>query len=235
MLDRETRSCVDLCKFFEVKWMKRLAGAVRRHRVIASLFAAIFVIVSIWLFGRIPLPSDEEMISIFYAHRTDIEELVRRYREFEPEPNQSHSMWLKQGDTQELLKRSVVDRIDYNVLGLWYPNPYSKEAGRLAEDYKSGLAPYNKHGVLRVKFAPRNRYFASTLRHGTIWKDFYNFPEVPRIERGMLLGPMNSKGEYTFYERVLTTLNRMPNNWRDYECVYRQIEPQWFLRMCNGH
>lgn len=99
------------------------------------------------------------------------------------------------------------------------------------------------------------RHYRNTLIFGVIWKDYYFLPEVPRIENGELLGPLSivtgkfpgaellgyqfheKKGVATIQhrERVLLSLNRLPSHWKDFECVYRQIEPQWFIRMCNGH
>ena len=38
-----------------------------------------------------------------------------------------------------------------------------------------------------------------------------------------------------FIHTELPTLKRLPRKWQDYECVYRRIEPQWFIGMCNGH
>ena len=85
----------------------------------------------------------------------------------------------------------------------------------------------------------------------SIWKDYHFFPEAPRIENGILLGALQTAGSgahgavfhekegvatvHQFTARVLPTLNRLPRKWQDYECVYRRIEPQWFIGMCNGH
>ena len=82
-----------------------------------------------------------------------------------------------------------------------------------------------------------------------IWKEYVFFPEVPRIENSMLLEPVDIVGKgfpgSTFHKkegvatkqdmyRVFPSLNHLPNNWKGFECVYRQIEAQWFIRMCNG-
>ena len=49
-----------------------------------------------------PLPPDEELIEFFYQHRAEIEELVRRYREYVPPQGKSHGEWEKMGNTKEL-------------------------------------------------------------------------------------------------------------------------------------
>ena len=119
----------------------------------------------------------------------------------------------------------------------------------------------HKYGELRIRPATTPRidhadrmddssYRRNTLLFGVIWKDYYFFPEVPRVENGVLLGPLSIVGKglrgSRFHEkegvattqdrdRVLPSLNSFPPDWKDFECVYRQIEPQWFIRMCNGH
>jgi hypothetical protein len=72
--------------------------------------------------------------------------------------------------------------------------------------------------------------------YGFIRKYYRFFPEVPRIENGELLGSMKPNGEYASLwnsSRVLPSLNRLSIPWKQYECVYRQIEPQWFIQMCR--
>ena len=217
---------------------------------------------SLWIFN--PLPSDEEMIENFKAHRADFVEAVRRYREYPRSPDKDSSLWFKEGDTLELFKRAGIDSID--ARGSWFPNPYSVETAiRHHRDILSGSIHINiinkhKYGELRIQPAttPRidhpdqgdyRKYYRNTLLFGVIWKDYYFFPEVPYIQDGILFGPINIvgkgflgsqfhpvKGVSTIQSeaRVLPSLNHLPSNWKGFECVYRQIEPQWFIRMCNG-
>lgn len=198
-----------------------------------------------WLWN--PLPSDEVMIENFTTHRADFVEAVRRYRDYPRPPDKDTSLWFKDGDTLELFKRAGIDNIDYGN-GVWFPNPYSPETDKkivyeITENHNRGVV--HQYGALKITPATTPRidhpgqmddrsYRRNTLLFGVIWKDYYFFPEVPRIENGALLGPVNHKGEYSFRSRTLHSLNRFPINWKGFECVYRQIEPQWFLRMCNG-
>lgn len=98
------------------------------------------------------------------------------------------------------------------------------------------------------------RHYRNTVFHGVIWKDYRFFPGIPRVENGELFEPLSTVGGkfpgadligYQFHEkegvatiqhraRVLPSLNRLPSQWKGFECVYRQIEPQWFIRLCNG-
>lgn len=211
-----------------------------------------------------PLPSDEEMIRNFKDHRADFVEVVRRYREYPRPPGTSSAFWYKEGDTLELFKRAGIDSIDKR--GCWLPNPYSVEmAIWLHNALLSGLIARSDLGYkcaeLRIKPATTPRidhpdqsddssYRRNTLLFGMIWKDYYFFPEVPRIEAGKLLSPLSIVGKRfpgaQFHEkenvatlqtseRLLVSLNNLPYHWKNFECVYRKIEPQWFIRMCNGH
>lgn len=210
----------------------------------------------LWIWN--PLARDEQMIENFMTHRADFIEVVHRYRNYQRSPDKDASSWYKEGDTQELYKRAMI--VDIDAQGIWLPNPYSAETAKR----KYGLVgfEYNrKYGALRISPTcpscaahPDQRgdldHRRNTLLFGTIWKDYYFFPEVPRVESGKLLWPLSVVGKgfpgAQFHEkegvatiqkkeRVLPSLNRLPSHWQESECVYRQIEPQWFIRMCNGH
>lgn len=215
----------------------------------------------LWIWN--PLPSDEEMIENFQAHRADFVEIVRRYREYPRLPDKSSSFWFKDGDTLELFKRAGVDSVDYEGSTPWLPNPYSLDTAMNMENRRKamgGFELFHRYGALRIRPAttPRidhpergdsDRHYRNTVVHGVIWKQYVFFPEVPRIENGKLLSPLSIVGKKfpgaQIHEmegvatsqqkyRVLPTLNRLPSHWKGFECVYRQIEPQWFIRMCNG-
>lgn len=205
-----------------------------------AIAAALFYY--LWIVN--PLPRDEQMIENFKAHRSDFVEAVRRYRDYPRLSGKDTSRWYKEGDTLEIYKRAGIDRIDYST-PIWLPNPYSIEAAKRA-DSLVGFAYSYKYGALKIVPATTPRikhpdqsddsgYRRNTLIHCVIWKDYYYFPETPRIKNGELLGPVDQNGKHSFRSRVLPSLNRLPVPWKDFECVYRQIEPQWFLRMCNGH
>ncbi len=214
-----------------------LKNKLKKHSYILIIPAVIAVAYYV-LVIRNPLPSDEEMIAHLHEHRADIEELIRRYRNYPSGPKIDHSKWRKEGDTPGLLKRAGIDRIDFNAPGPWLPNPYSVETAKkikLESRNTKSFAMLNKYGALMLAPSPRNAFHLKHLRYLFIWKDYFYIPEVPRIEYNELLGPYDTKGEYSARRRVMSSLDSFPDKWKDYECVYRQIEPHWFLRMCNGH
>ena len=206
-----------------------------RYKLISLLGISVAYYV---LIVRNPLPSDEQMIAHLNAHRADIEELIRRYRDYPSGPKIDHSKWRKDGDTPALLKRAGIRDVDFVLPGPWLPNPYSIESAKKVEfeaKNAKSFTIFHKYGGLRLKPFPRASFYSIHPRYAHIWKDYFYIPEVPRIENNMLLGPYYTNGKYSARERVLPSLDGFPDKWKYYECVYRQIEPHWFLRMCNGH
>jgi hypothetical protein len=210
---------------------------------IAFLIVAFLYCALLWRTG---LPSDEEMIAHFYAHRADIEELVRRFRNFEmPEKDDSLPknayQWDKQPGTPELMKRARV----WNITGfgpMWLPDPYSTEAVKEIEKIYKYLPARRriflrerKYGAIKIRRNPKERFFRGHPIYLNIWKNLIFFPEIPRIEDGWLLGPVRTNGRHAYRNRTSYSLNYFPKHWEEYECVYRPIEPHWFLQLCNGH
>ena len=243
------------CRGFLMRnWVWLAAGS--------GLFFCFYCMLYYYLLVWNPLPSDEEMIANFRAHRADFVEAVRRYRDY-PADNTPWD-WYKEGDTLELFNRAGIDRIAHGF-GVWFPDPYAVATAVRQDREVQKLPPFaafDKYGDLRIQPAttPRidhpdrsdtSRHYHGSLLFGVIWKEYYFFPEAPRIENGILLGPLQTtyredhgavfhekEGVATIHQftaRVLPTLNRLPRKWQDYECVYRRIEPQWFIGMCNGH
>lgn len=216
----------------------------------------------IWIWN--PLPSDEEMIESFLVHRADFEEAVRRYREYPVEHGKDPSLWLQDVGTPEVLKRAGISRIEQAYGIIWLPNPYALETAikaRELSERKRGRAPNWLRGYTALTIKPmpnfrlgqltdeRNRFYRTSLIWGAYWKDYMYFPESPRIDgdqltwayqivgKGLLGSQFHEKeGVATIASknRVLPSLNRMPSEWRRGECIYRRIDAQWFLSMCNG-
>ena len=133
---------------------------------------------------------------------------------------------------------------------------------RLVEQGSLNHTLWQKYGALILSPAttpliehPRQtdhrRHWRGSLRYGVIWKYYIFFPEIPRVENGTLFWALQTsykgdpEGQYhekegvTTYQitrPVLPSLNTFPKNWDQYrcKCVYRQIEPQWFLCMCRS-
>ena len=95
---------------------------------------------------------------------------------------------------------------------------------------------FRKYGALLIKPSPEQHYRAiSYPRRVIVWNDYYHIPELPRIEDGWLLGPLNPRGRHSYRRRVVSSTNWFPLTWKlPFECVLRPIEPHWFLRLCTG-
>jgi hypothetical protein len=223
------------------------------------------------------LGSDEEMITHFKEHRAEIEELIKRYREFDPQnapgfteerqengeykkvPYYARHLWEKQGDTPELLRKADIyfmgihkriPTLDSSVT-IWLPNSYSDETAKLAEEmiqnsqkignltFDRKPVEYHKYGAIAIHLKPRKKYGRSNLfdEYKGFSKTLYFIPEIPHIENGELIEPINAKGKKPLKMAIVSSLNYFPFKLRmsssyDYSCFLRQIEPQWFLRMC---
>lgn len=178
------------------------------------------------------LPSDEEMVEHFYEHRSEFEKLVERYRSFEPDETRIYDNWRFQGDTPELMRKAQVVRIT-RTISLWppFPDPYSKSAeDKLHEVYLIEPYFFNRNAILDISLLPEERY----RRHGfssyypLVWKRVVFFPGVPRIEGNKLIFPLDK------YNRpIKKSLNILSFDGVD-RCAYREIEGQWFLKICYG-
>lgn len=183
-------------------------------------------------YNRNPQPTDEEMIAHFQAHRAEIEEIVRRYRAFQSPPGKHHR-WAEVPDTRALMEGAKVKRVHYSA-PLWLPNPYSPETAKLADTFygNGDFDKYARHGALILTLTD-SRYYTTWVKWGIVIKDLKYYPEVPRIENGRLMAPVNLKGLSQPLERVVPSMNVPPEDWT--RCLLRQFEPQWFIRLCRSH
>lgn len=177
-----------------------------------------------------PQPSDEEMIKHFYAHKSDIEEVVRRYRQY-PEPIERHYLWSSVPETKMLMRKSEVKNVGY-VARLFFPDPYSQgTTERLRGVAGNGdFEKYIRHGILNITLDDP-RYFTTWSKYGTVIKDLYYFPEVPKIENGWLVVP-DATGLPEQFAPVVDSLNHPPKNFK--MCLLRPIEPKWFICLCRS-
>lgn len=97
-------------------------------------------------------------------------------------------------------------------------NPDVKDSQGNAKNYRIDAGNSNDRGF--------------SLRYGRISKAYFHIPAIPKVLPGKLLtqGTGDSK---QYFDRHMDSLDRYPENWRRGECVYRQIETHWFLRLCN--
>ncbi len=187
----------------------------------------------------VELPSDAEMIAHFQAHRADFKELVRLYQ------TNTWSVWREQDgkmlpfktdEYQALLKR--LNLIGFGDDGaIWLSDPYGVDTAKKAKAMNLFKA-YAHHGII---VSTGNMRLSSRLGR-RVWKDYFYVPVVPKVEKGLLWWPRSRyKGTLHRSSRVLESLDDYPAGWfleppqpRRGECVYRQFEPQWFLKLCNS-
>jgi hypothetical protein len=208
-----------------------------------QMFIAILLFLSglLYWWHYNPLPSDEEMTAHFHEHRTEIEELVKRYRKCDPNLVGKSCEGLP--ENQALMEKAGVKRIK-NVSPVWHPNPYSKEAAKqFLELIQAGkLSNLNAYSTISVELIDEKaptRIFASVLTGSgflLIAKELVFIPEAARVEGEYLLHPEHPWCNCRFdkvilKDRVLPSTDTYPPNWMKGESVFRQIDTHWFIRL----
>lgn len=234
----------------------------KRFWIFSGLLVAVIAL-GFWHVWRtptpLPLPTDEEIIAHFKAHRAEFEELVRLHRTFAEREHWPELKWPnEEKSVKELMKKAEINDLNYLSLGRWLPDPYKQATAerwqsiddqctqdvkrwRAKDGEKNKIPPPKcrlngyRYGVLYFKLDPHNSYYSSSFRYVTVWKQIIHFPEPPRIENGYLLGPMQKNGQYMYKERAFTSLNHYPADWKEYESVYRSIDAHWYIVLGNGH
>lgn len=191
-----------------------------------------------------PFPSDEKMIAHFQAHRSEFEALVEKYKAFNP--RLGTGVFYDLPGVKELKQKAAIRWVS-DAGATWFPSPYSAEASREFDTqrrkpgfFSSESHPYkNKSIEFSMLEQPLGRsyrtiWLPSIWFSRWAWKDYFYFPEVPKIEKGRLWYPVTPHGNSTGSYRAYDSLNYYPFWWRMGECVYRQFEPHWFLIMCTA-
>ncbi|HOY22713.1 MAG TPA: hypothetical protein PK002_06130 [Cellvibrio sp.] len=159
------------------------------------------------------LVSDEKMIENFKSNRPAFQELVASYYK----DGQKQITWRAIPRVIELKRITGVENISDGP-GYWFENPYSLEA---AEKLKKMLDEklwdqFNDRKSLIIKMPEAKGYGEYTLYYGNQWKDYFYYPEDPRIENGHLVLPRQPNGPAEFQgDEVLESLNSFPQrkNW----------------------
>jgi len=212
---------------FSLEALEEIGGAAKRYVV----------------FLTVRMASDDEMIANFKSHREDFQRLTQLYLT-EGYGNTLRAFEWGSGVSSEtllLLERTGVEQIDgTSTGGLWLPDPYSVETAKLAGEQE--IPEGNPYETLIFEFADSFRYQTPSFRYLEVTRGLTYFPVQPRIENGELLWPVGLDGNYRRRAPVLSSLNVYPDIWKrdrsenscKYPCVYRQIEPQWFIKMCRA-
>jgi hypothetical protein len=185
------------------------------------------------------LPSDAQMIEHFESHRADFEELVRLYQSGErwewrrqngsltPFPTDAYGALLKKADVEALSRDA----------SLWLPDSYSDDIVERAKGIDFFHA-YQHHAIIFRMRRDVYATFVSQLRR-TIVKEYFFVPVSPLVKNGEMWWPRSpARGDLYRKAPVLSSLDAIPADWsmaseRYGECVYKQIQPQWFITMCN--
>lgn len=209
-----------------VRWLSKKFGNICGALITLAMLTG--------MFSYSPLPSDEKMIAHFQAHKEEFDTLAQDFRAYIPQ-NHPQQPFDTVPEHKMLMNKAAIRRVfGYGVD--WFPDPYSAVAAKRFEVLKK-LARSNRvdltHPFRSIRFTLQNQ----ALGHPSIglwdWltKDYVYFPEIPKIEDGRLWYPVNAIGHMKSSERAASSLNYVPLGWIP-ACVYRQIEPHWFLVMC---
>jgi hypothetical protein len=189
----------------------------------------------------LPLPTDEQMTGHFKSHQAQFEELVRLYQS----GDRWEWRWQKGSLTpfpvaryQSLLKETQLLGLS-NDGSLWLPDPYSRDLPARAKGIDA-IHAYQYHGIV---FSTRPDMYRKVLSRLALHvsKAYLFVPAVPMIDSDQLWWPRSRyEGDLYRKARVAESLDRLPQEWmsdssRKYkgECVYKRIETQWFLSLCN--
>lgn len=75
------------------------------------------------------------------------------------------------------------------------------------------------------------------LRYGGIYKGYYYFPQIPRMQEGHIVVPvcchLDESLTIRLGQRVLNSLDGYPPDWKRGECVLKRIDDHWFIAMCR--
>ena len=190
-----------------------------------------------------PLPSDEKMIAHFQAHRAEFESLAIKYKAFNP--SLGTGIFDDLPGVKELKQKAAIRWVS-EIGATWFPNPYSSDASREfeAQHKKAGFNKLeHSHPYKSIRFTLEDQPLGRRSRAIWLpsiwflrwaWKDYFYIPEIPKIEKGRLWYPVTPHGNSTGSSRAYDSLNYYPFWWRMGECVYRQFEPHWLLRMCTA-
>jgi len=180
-----------------------------------------------------PISSDEEMVKIFYQHRKSFERLVEIHRNecfYDKDRKKDAS---EEKRLQELIgiKKLVSSNLDK-----WVPAPYSQEARQFRKQFSRKISDQSYADITHYCRYGAPKFAFENYSLDYFYKGWIYFPVAPRINGGELLVPGRSYGSLSRYQMYdnLADLNWILRFKLGYSCVYRKIEPQWFLFVCSG-
>lgn len=209
-------------------WLKKLRWLLIILLLIAPVLYFVHLELDLCSLIR-SLPSDEKMIANFKEHREDFEKLVRIYQ-YDPSARFDAFSLVPTPQVEAIMKRANVDLL-FSDLENWVPpDPYADEARERSLSSKkigkniTSLCFDYAHDPVRMGI---NKF-------DHVRKGYYYTPIAPRIEKGR---------QYPAYEllctpnhkmRLFKSLDNYPESFLPGECYFRQIESQWFIKLCRG-
>jgi len=228
-----------VASFFIVKSIARHSENRNKYAVFAVALCALFsAVLFAKMFVFLPLPSDEKMIKHFNGHRSEIEFLVNKYREFDriSTPG-SVVLWDSDAEIKKIKKKAKVKRI-VEKDAFWHDVPYSRESAEEFDRKVKALEinPFTNHRFSSIVVIFEDSESSSLREDAILWKTLYFVPKTPKIENKKLLLPVRggviekSGGSIELREK----LDTYPSKWRGLECFLRPVDTQWFLQICKS-
>ncbi len=175
------------------------------------------------------LPGDESLIELFRDHREDFEYLAKNYKGYQE---------IEAPDIRAAKERiGGLYQVAFVGNYFWLANPYDIETAReVLKMARAGrlsvITDTQGREMLFERKDWRLPYWSK--RFSWVSKNIHYFPIEPRIANGELLWPVGIDGKPKGSARVLSELDHSPWEWRRGECLYRSLEPHWFIRLCNS-
>ena len=208
---------------------------------IAALIATGYIGLFVLEYGWVPLrslPTDQEMIEHFRKHREDFEALAKQLRE---DPNLRTIRGAICFEKARPSMRRRMERVQSYCLcsdhELWIPpDPYSGSVKAQApkypfsaKDVSSLPEPRRYTGVIfSYEHQPVERW--DERYYTRVRKAYYYTPFPAKVENGLLIGPPGGPVS----KRIYGALDTWPPGLQLGGRVYKQYEPQWFLRLCQS-
>jgi len=140
---------------------------------------------------------------------------------------------------KDLLKKVGLEGLTGDS-ALWMPRPYDADIVERAKGLNAFTA-YQYHGIF---FRTPTTIFWSwePQFRQTVWKDYFYAPVEPLIKDGDIWWPRSHHhGDLYRSSKLVASLDQYPAHWlnatpgkRIAECVYRQLEIRWYLRLCKS-
>ncbi len=212
-------------------------GAVRKAHILWVCAIALVALLYVTLFVN-PLPRDEELIDYFRLHQSELEQFVREFRSFEPpaEPSSPYPRWDTVPETKARMKNIGVIRILEHG-SRWLPNPYTIETAKLIDKLSReglGFQVFRQYGAVKI-FMADERFDKRLFFNRWLQKGLYHFPEIPKVENGQIVSPVDPAGRSHLEGHVLSSLDISPGEWKKGECKFRQIVPHWYIFVCRAY